>query len=297
MNKIIFALLTALVALSLFSCDTGKQLAKTNQSAQQAFDQGNYSKALELWENIISSYKEKGEETKCPVYTNAGLAACKIGETDKAVDYLKQAAWSDFSNEDTYLTLAELYRKQDNLSLELVNLETFLDKFPESDKRSEVRKRLFILYQESDNLEKGEKLWNSLSLQQQNNDTLLEVYLLMNDKMHNNERCKVISEQLLSNDKNNEAALKWLANDLFWTTEKHYQEELKAYEKHKTRKQYAHLLKELEKISKDYKAALGYAKQLYKVNPDSGTALLISKCYTRLDDKKKAAYFKRLSEM
>lgn len=282
--------------LSLFSCDTSKQLSKTSQTAQLAFNQGDYSKALGLWEEVINNYKQKGEEVKCPVYTDAGIAAYKLGNTDKAIDYLKQAKWSDFSKEETYLTLADIYRKKENLSLELVNLENFLDKYPNSPKRSEVRKRLFILYQESDNFEKGEQLWDSLSPQLQNNEALLETFLLMNEKQKNDKKCQEISEQLLTQNKNNASALKWLANNTFWKTEKHYQAELKAYENHKTRKQYAHLLKELKTISADYKTALSYAKRLYEIDPTPETALLISKCYNRLDNKEKAAYYKHQAQ-
>ncbi len=295
MKKIVSFLLPVLLMFALFSCDTGKQLSKTSQTAQQAFNQGDYSKALGLWEEVINNYKQKGEEAKCPVYTDAGIAAYKLGNIDKAIDCLKQAKWSDFSKEETYLTLAEIYRKKDNLSMELVNLENFLDKYPNSPKRSEVRKRLFVLYQESDNFEKGEQLWDSLSPQSQNDEALLEAFLLMNEKQKNDKKCQEISEQLLTQNKNNAAALRWLANNTFWKTEKHYQEELKAYEKHKTRKQYAHLLKELKTISADYKTALSYAKQLYAIDPTPETALLISKCYNRLDDKKKAAYYKSLA--
>lgn len=292
MNKIAFVIISGIIAITLFSCSTGNQVAKTQQSAQQAFDQGNYTKALNLWESIINSYKHKGAENQCPVYTDAGVSALKLGQTDKAIDYLKQATWSEFANENTYLTLAGIYRQKDNLSLELVNLESYIDKYPTGDSINEARKRLFELYVESDNLEKAINLWEKLTPEQQLNKSLLEGYLKVNDKLGNNSVCMEISNKLLKADKNNKAALSWLANYYFWKAEKRYKKELDTYNKHKTRKQYAHLLKVLDEVTVQYKKSLNYANRLYKVDPTAKTAGLLSRCYNRLGDKQKSKYYK-----
>ena len=292
MNKIALAIISGIIAITLFSCGTSSKISKTQQSAQQAFDQGDYTKALNLYENIINSYKQKGTENQCPVYTNAGIAAQKLGQTDKAIDYLKQASWSDFSNEKTYLTLAGIYRKKDNLSLELVNLESYIEKYPAGDSINEARKRLFELYVESDNLDKAINLWEKLTPEQQADKSLLEGYLKVNDKLDNDSACLEISNKLLKADKNNKAALWWLADYYFWKAEKRYKKELETYNQHKTRKQYAHLLKVLDEVTVQYKKSLNYADRLYKVEPTAKTAGLLSKCYNRLGDKKKSKFYK-----
>ncbi len=293
--KRFFLLVLTGITLVFSSCDSTKQLAKTAQSAQQAFDRGEYAKALGMWEEVISSYKQKDAVNQCPVYTNAGIAAYRLGQTDKAIDYLKQADWSDFNNEETYLTLAEIYRKKDNLSLELVNLETYLNKFPQGSQTAEVKKRLFELYVESDNLDKAVHLWDTLSADQQSDLSVLEGFLKVNKKLKNDDKCLELSLKILETDKNNTEALKWLANYYFWKGEKLYQKEMKAYNAHKTRKQYAHLLKALDVVTADMKQSLKYAGRLYEIEPTAKTAGLLSKCYTRLDDKKKAARYKKLS--
>jgi len=292
MNKIALAIISGIIAFTLFSCGTSSKISKTQQSAQQAFDKGDYTKALNLWENIINSYKQKGTENKCPVYTDAGVSALKLGQTDKAIDYLKQASWSDFANDDTYLALAEIYRKNDNLSLELVNLETYTEKYPTGDSINEARKRLFELYVESDNLEKAINLWDKLTSEQRLNKSLLEGYIKVNDKLGNDSVCMEISNKLLKADKNNKVAISWLADYYFWKAEKRYKKELDAYNTHKTRKQYAHLLKVLDEVTVQYKKSLNYADRLYKVDPTAKTAGLLSKCYNRLGDKQKSKYYK-----
>jgi len=294
MNRI-FLLMVLGIAISFTACDSGKQLAKTQQTAQQAYNNGDYATALNLWEGVIADYEQKDNKKQCPVYTEAGMAAQKLGQTDKAINYLKQANWSEFSKEETYLTLAEIYREKDNLSLELVNLETYLEKFPQGAGRSGVNKRLFELYVESDNFEKAINMWGNLLPEQQSEIELLQGYLAVNDKVDNDTACFEISNKILDLDENNEAALKWLSNYYFWKAEKRYQAEMKAYEKHKTRKQYKILLKALDEVTVDYKKSLNYALRLYKLNPEPKTAKLLSKCYTRLDNKKKAAYYKKLA--
>ena len=294
--KRVFLFMVMAVAVVFTSCDSTKNLAKTEQSAQQAFDNGDYATALSQWEEVINAYKQQDAVNKCPVYTDAGVAAYKLGQTDKAIEYLKQADWSEFQKEDTYLTLAKIYRQKDNLSLELVNLEEYLKKFPNGKEREEVQRRLFELYAESDNFEKAVKLWDNNAASYEQDTNMLSLYLQINEKLKNDSVCFGLSEKLLSLDENNTSALAWLSNYYFWKAEKNYQKEMKAYEQHKTRKQYAHLLKELKKVTVDYKKSLEYAKRLYKIEPSAKTASLLAKCYTRLDDKKKAAYYKKLSK-
>lgn len=296
MNKIFSLTILLFTAVTFFSCDSTKQLTLSNKNAQTAYDTGDYAKALGLWESIIQNYEHKGQSKGCNVYTKAGIAALKLGQIDKAIDYLKKADYSDFSNEDTYLTLANIYRKKDNLSLELVNLETYLNRFPEGAQSAEVKNRLLALYAESENWDKAVSLWKTMTPEQQKIASNIESFLVVNNALNNHEICFNLSKTLLKNNTDNKAALKWLSGYYFWTSEKKYQKELKDYEAHKTRKQYAHLLKALDEVSAGYKKSLGYGKRLYKVNPTSETAKLISRCYKRLDDKKRAAYYKKLAE-
>ena len=295
MNKLLSLLLSAFIVVTFFSCDSTKQLAQTGQSAQTAYANGEYAKALSLWEKVINSYQQKDESKKCPVYTNAGMAALKLGQPDKAIDYLKQADYSDFSNENTYLTLANIYRQKDNLSLELVNLETYITRFPESLQTAKAKKRLLALYAESENWDKALALWKTLTPVQKNDTENMESFLIVNGALNNNKNCVELSSKLLNANSNNEAALGWLANYYFSKAENRYQKEMKDYETHKTRKQYAHLLKALDQVSAEYKKSLGYGKKLYKINPTPKTAKLLSRCYNRLDDKKNAAYYKNLT--
>ena len=278
------------------ACDSGKQLAQTKQNAQTAYNNGDYAKALELWEGLINSSKQKGSEKQCVIFTKGGMAAQKLGQTDKAIDYLKQATYSEFSNEDTYYTLAEIYNEKDNLSLELENLEIYKDKFSQGKNIEKVNLRLFELYVEIENWEKALNFWKQLTTNQKSETQQIENFLLVNDKLGNDEKSKELALQLLKLDEYNIAALNWLANHYFWKAEKRYNKEMKIYEQKKTRKQYAHLLKVIDEVAIEFNTALKYAKRLYKLDPIPANAKLLGNTYSRLNYKDKAKYYQDLGK-
>lgn len=292
--KNIFLISITVLLFTINACDTGKQLAQSNQTAQSAYNSGDYSAALQIWEPIINSAKEKGTEKQCAVYTSAGMAAQQLGQTDKAIDYLKQATYSEFSNEDTYLSLANIYKQKDNLSLELENLEIYEKKFPTGKNIEKVNGKLFNLYSEIENWEMALSFWEKLSESQKADNLQIENFLKVNDKLGNTAKCKELSKQLLKNDENNIAALSWLSSFYFWKAEKKYQGEMKIYEKKKTRKQYAILLKVIDEVAIEFNEALGYAKKLYKLDPKPVNSKLLGNIYSRLNYKDKAKYYQKL---
>jgi tetratricopeptide (TPR) repeat protein len=292
--KKIFLISISILLFALNSCDTGKQLSQSKQTAQTAYENGDYQQALSIWEGMINTAKEKGSEKQCTAFTNAGMAANNLGQTEKAISYLKKATYSEVSNENTYFTLANIYKRKDNLSLELENLEFYLEKFPEGKEITTVSLRLFDLYTEIENWEKAMDFWTRLTESQKSNTLQIENYLLVNDELGNDLKCMELSNQLLKTDENNIAALKFLSSYYFWKAEKRYQKEMKIYEKKKTRKQYAILLNVIDEVAVEYKQALKYAKKLYKQDPKPVNAKLLGNTYSRLNYKDKAAYYQKL---
>jgi len=82
--KNFFIVLSISLLFVAYSCDSGKKLAQTRQTAQTAFISGDYNKALSLWEGIINTYEQKDNKKECPVYTEAGIAAMKLNQNEKA---------------------------------------------------------------------------------------------------------------------------------------------------------------------------------------------------------------------
>ena len=295
MKRIFFIGLTVLL-FATYACDSGKQLAETRQTAQTAYNTADYAKALEQWDILINKSKLKGSEKQCTAFTGAGMAANKLGQTEKAIDYLKQATYGEFSNEDTYFTLAEIYSEKDNLSLELENLEIYESKFPQGKNIEDVNKRLFELYVEIENWEKALSFWEKLNDTQKAITQQIENYLIINNALENDVKSKELALQLLAEDENNIVALDWLANYYFWKAENRYNKEMKIYEQKKTRKQYAHLLKVIDEVAVEFNQALKYAKKLYELDPQAVNAKLLGNTYSRLNYKDKAEYYQKLGE-
>jgi tetratricopeptide (TPR) repeat protein len=285
-----------LIALAAGACSTGTNLTKTNDLARAAYETGDYQAALGYYETIINDYKTQGKENECRVYFEAADAAGQLGMTEKSISYLEQNRYTPMVNGDTYFELAKKYREVDNLSKEMDALDTYLDKYPDGDKTSLVHERLFKIYVEIEEWEKVLEEWNQIPEEKQEEASFTDDYFIANKALKNDTVCDALATQMLINDPNNLLALDWMGKKYFWQAENRYQDELKAYDKNKTNKQYNKLLKALDIVSAEFKKSLGYFTTLYELDPTPKTAKYLSNIYNRLDDKKKSEYYEQLAE-
>lgn len=286
----------SVLSLLLFACGSSKQISSSVDNGKSAYKSGNYEIALQQFEEVITYYEKKNQQKECPVYADAAFAALQLEETDKAIGYFKKDQKSNFVSADSYYQLSLMYREIDNLSKELDELEEYVNKFPEGEKLEKVESRLFEVYVESENWENAISLWNKLSADEQEKIKLLEGYFHANKALDYDSVCNVVATNLLGKDENNLVGLDWQAKKYFWKAEYRYQDELKAYEKNKTTKQYKKLLKALDIVSSDFKTSLNYFKKIYAQDPTPATAKYIGNIYNRLDNKKKADYYYRLAD-
>ena len=296
-NMRLLNLLTIIFVISyLASCTGGKQITTTMQNGQAFWQEGQYEQALKSWEEVIVYYEKKDEQKECPVYAKAAGAAYKLGKTEKTISYLIMNQNSDYANANTYYDLAALYKQTDNLSKELEELEAYEEKFPEGDKLTEVHIRLFEIYVEIKSWEKAGNVWQKIPDLNKSNTVILEKYFLLNKALDNDSVCDATAGILLQYDESNLTGLDWLAKKYFWQAEHDYHDELKAYDKNKTVKQYKKLLKVLDEVTVDFKTSLGYFERLYILEPNPATAKYMGDIYNRLDDDKKAEYYYNLAE-
>jgi len=296
MKKIRYTLIIFTLILFFSACNSSKQIGDSINTGKSLYQTGNYENALQQFEEVIANYEKKNQQKECPVYGDAAYAAMRLGETDKAIGYFKKDQRSNFASADTYYQLAELYHVIDNLSKELDELEAYISKFPEGKELEKVKTRLFEVYIESENWEQANALWESLYEDDREKVVLLEGYFTANKALDNDSICNIITANVLGKDENNLLGLDWVAKKYFWQAENRYQDELKAYEKNKTNKQYKKLLKALDVVSSDFKTSLNYFKKIYVQDPKPATAKYIGNIYNRLDDKKKAKYYYRLAD-
>jgi tetratricopeptide (TPR) repeat protein len=284
-----------MVAL-FFGCSSGKQITQIQNEAQADYAAGDFAKALSEFEGIINNYESQGKSQACPVYSQAGIAAYRLGDLTKALDYLKKATYTPFADEQTYITMAKAYRNIDNLSLEIETLEKYIGKYPEGAEVMPMKIRLFETYVESENWQEAYDLWPQIEPKVRADIKYIEDYYYVNKALGNREKTDELASQLLEMNDENIIGLEYEAKKYYNIAEDRYQAEMKAYEANKTRKQYAALLKALEDVTDEFKMALKYFETLYKIDPKPSYATYIGNIYTRFNDKEKADYYHQLGK-
>ena len=281
-----------MIFVTAFTLNTS---AKGKDKAQLAYNEGHYETALALWEKTIAKYEKRNKGTQCPVYAKAGMAAMKLGKEEKARELFEKAAYSASVSPEVFVELAKIYRKIDNLSLEITALENYVKKYPEGKEIIPMQERLFATYVESENWEDAIKLWDKLPPSFKESTDAKTEFLKVNDALENMEVCNTLATDILKVAPENTVALAWKAKKYFWRAENRYQAEMKAYNKNKTRSQYAKLLKAFKVVTVDFKKSLGYFRKLYALQPTSENARYLGNIYARLDNRPKAKYYQNLA--
>jgi tetratricopeptide (TPR) repeat protein len=289
MRKNLFVLLVIIAYLS--ACSGGNKITKLTDQGMAAFNKGDYATALEVWEPVIKDYLDNDRESECPLYGMAGQAAFKLGMFDKGQEYMQQAIYYKSASPADLVLAAEEYRKIDNLSKEIETLETYLERFPSEAGNPGVRERLFETYIESENWTPAIDIWPSLPEETRSSLDFMEDYFLANARVDNNEVCEEYAGKILEVDPENIPAMEFFGKKYYKLAEDRYQAEMEAYEKNKTNKQYAQLLKAFETVTENFKTSLGYFTKLYELDPSPDYARYLANIYARLDDKKKSEYY------
>ncbi len=270
--------------------------AKGKDKAQAAYNRGDYETALALWEKTIARFEKRHKAAQCTVYAKAGKTALKLGKTDEARQLFEKAIYSASVSPSAFVELAKIYRKIDNLSLEITTLEKYVKKYPEGKEIIPMRQRLFDTYIESENWQEALNLWGKLPETFRNEPSNKAKLLKADIALNRTSAADKLAAEVLAAHPDNLTALDYEAKKYFWRAENRYQSEMKAYARNKTRAQYAHLLKAFRVVTADFKKSLSYFRKLYKLQPSSENARFLGNIYARLDNASKAKYYQHLAD-
>ena len=278
-------------AIFVVSCSAPKVLTDYKINAEQAELQGDYEKAVIAWKNYFVQFPGMND-LDGSVYAQAAETSYKAGEINQAIDWFDQARYRDFASAGMYSTLSEIYRKQNNLSKELSTLEFLKENF--QGEVEGVNSRLFSIYDEIDMTEKALTTWNNMNKEAKSTEPNLEKYFELNKQLGNDEVCDSVSFALLELNPENVNGLEWNATKIYHQAEQRYQREMTKYENNHTRSQYRLLLKELDKVTADFRVSLGYFEKLWELNPDARSkyAGYMSNIHLRFNDEQKATYYR-----
>lgn len=287
--------LLLLVLVTMAGCGIARQVAALQEEAEAEYSAGNYSDALELYEQVIELKKSRNREAEGETWYRAGISAWETGQRDRAIEYLVQAGRKDTYGEKGYYILATAYREIDNLSLEITSLENYLEKYPDGGKADEMRIRLFDTYLESNNLDGALELWQELEALAPGNAGLLESWFELNRHLDREDKLKEIALKLYDADNKNVTALEYMGDHYFWLAENRYQEEMTAYEENQTRAQYRQLLNALDIINEQFRLSRDYFEKLMDINPRPAYAEYLRNIYLRFGNDEKAEYYHQRS--
>jgi tetratricopeptide (TPR) repeat protein len=283
-----------LAVLFLAACGGPKNLTVYKENAKSAVAEGNYSVAVESWKTYFEQQAETEEGITGAEYAQAAKTAYKAGMNEQATDWFDQARYKNYADEDMYLTLADIFREQDNLSKELSALEYYRENF--STDNADVNSRLFTLYDEIDMTEKALTIWEKLPDSKKSTKENLEKYFEINKEQENESVVDSVSLELLEMNPDHTSALEWNAMKYYWKAENLYKREMQKYETNKTRSQYRKLLEQLDVVTANFKKSLTYFEKLWEQNPGEKYAPYMANIYARFNDDQKASYYRKFVE-
>jgi hypothetical protein len=283
--------LSIILTVLLASCSVQKPSTVAINEAHRAYSNEQYAEAFTLYESYITQNRAIPGQVPDSIYRNTGLAAFQLGQREKALEYLNLMRHSDAANADTHYALALANRDINNLSREITALQNYVSGYPEGKHIVAMRERLFETYAESKNFDEALQLWPSIEANAKTNEQLLTIYFKVLEELQKEEHLCDIAKELLALNGNNTHALYYLGNHYFWKAENRYQSEMEAYEKNRTRRQYAQLLRGFDVLNADFRKSLDYLLKLYQLDPNPRYARLIGNIYLRFDDKAKATFY------
>lgn len=272
------------------------ELPPEDAFALESFRMGDYTSALQAYEELIEKKRNNQEEVPGAYFNHAGLSAFALGVTGRALDHLERAIHTDAANDSTYAALAVSYRAIDNLSREITHLENYLALFPEGGRADEFRIRYFETLVESMNWRQAYALWPQIAEEASHDIHFIEKYYQVNVTLGFEDVADGLAERLLTLDPDHFLAMDRLARKYFHRAENRYTKEMAAYDQNRTRRQYSQLLEAFEVLNEDFRKSLSYFLRLYAHHPTHEYASYLHNIYSRFQDDERARHYRRLME-
>jgi len=284
-------LIFLMAALITSLCTTTLSLADLQNNADMAYDEGDYSTALKHYEKLIERWNNDHAFEENPYYDKAGHAAFAMQDYGKANEYFAHSMHYGTAGAKTYHALIAYNQEIENFSREMTTLHGLIEKFPDEAAKTGAHERLFEMYVETSRWE--EAAGQARHISAATDVKLLEQLLMVYQRLGDEEEEERIAKKLLQIDRNNTAALEWQAKKYFDAAEARYIAETEAYERNKSRRQYAQLLRGYEEAGEDYRKARDIFERLYRENPERRYAIYLYNIYARFQDEEKANYYRQ----
>ena len=249
-----------------------------------------YTEALEECQVLFESDMDSVNSSL--VYAFAGLANKELGNSDKAIEYLKKSIQYRVKRYDIYETFIGITNeKNDGENYEFGLLQEAIA-FP--DLAYLVNPKLVNYYIKSKQYEKLIEYSNKLLEANPNDVDYLYYSAYGYQHLKQTDKAEEYFIKVLNNDPDHKNANLSLGNLYFKKATKEYNLQKKKYEKltNPTRLDYDHYRKSLEQSRSIYEQALPYLLKIYNNKPTANLKSVLYNIYSRLDKKEIASQYK-----
>ncbi len=286
-----------ILALAMISgCGTGKKLVADQQAANRLFYEKKYDSAATAYQNVIARYEEKNISAPAEIYASAGKALYYSGKEKEGIDNLYKAECMGYDDELSLIMKIKYYGKIDNHSKELDNLEKYQTMYHDGEEMQYVNIRLFKRYMQMSEYKKAQKAYEQIKDPEASEVEMLEQYHTALTKNGAKAKADQIAEKIFHADPVNFIGLNYMARTCFDNAETAYVAAIKEYEAKKTNAAYRTMVQKTKPLLEEYKKAKTYYLKLYSLYKRPIDAEILSRIFSRLNDKKNAELYEKLSK-
>ncbi|MCU4162505.1 tetratricopeptide repeat protein [Carboxylicivirga caseinilyticus] len=285
MRKILIISLSAL----LFACNPLAKLPNLQTSADEAFNNKDFQNSYTLYKQYIQLATSNGAEVSDQIYHNLAKSSGKLSKIDEAIEIYSSLLKK---NEDSALFTEYAQLLQDN---NRVKDEIDLwNKTENETLQSQKIDRLISLYAKTESYDALiEVVSNKGEVKLSNEATMLYIGAL--EKSDNKVEAAKVCNQLVKEQADYIPALEWKGKYYYEKAEARYKAEMAEYNKNKNATTYAYLLRDLKKVSADFRIARDTFETLHEMTPEDKSYIkYLKNCYLRLEQKAEAAKMDRL---
>lgn len=284
------------LSVAMMACGSTQNLSKVTQQADLLYYQKDYQGAFEAYSNIIEQFTAKHQPVPGAVYGNAGKSLYYSNSQKQAMEYFSLADDQGFFDEESLILRIKYFAGIDNMSKELDCLEKYSDHYPDGADIAYVKGRLFLRYAEMREYEKAYQCFQKMQPELKDEIEYLEKYHNVCEKSNHKADANSTAQLLYNLNPNNLIGLNYVAYNAYINTENEYVAAVKAYEAKKTQAAYKVMQQKTAPLAARFKTAKNYYVKLYNLYKRPHDAEILARICTRLNDKKTAAYYEKLSK-
>ncbi|MBO7142226.1 MAG: hypothetical protein J6V76_03870 [Bacteroidales bacterium] len=290
-------LLYIVVAVALCGCGAGKKLAAERQTANRYFYEKKYDSAATAYQAIIRHYEEKNISAPVDVYASAGKSLYYSGKEDEGIELLNKAtSTADYDDELTLTMKIKYYGRKDNHTKELDNLEKYQQMYRTGSEIQYVSIRLLKRYMQMNEYQKAQKAYEQIKEPEASEIELMELYHTALTKNGQKDNADLVAQKIFNADPTNFIGLNYTARKTFDHAETAYVAAIKEYEAKKTNAAYRTMIQKTKPLTEEFKKAKTLYLKLYNLYKRPVDAEILSRIFTRLNDKKNAAVYAKLAK-